>query len=168
MNDNSRPRPLLSPEESATMLARSQQVNPHMFTHFKAMNLHKNETANEHLLAAARSSVHGHSHTYSPSCKHFCSSIHFSQPAPKPAEKPPVIEMTIVQAVQYNEIERVKQLIESGQANVNQPDNEGCYLLHWASINNHVELVRYLIAKGATVNIIGGDLKSSPLHWACM
>jgi palmitoyltransferase len=76
--------------------------------------------------------------------------------------------MTIVQAVQYNEIERVKQLIESGEINVNTPDEEACYLLHWASINNHVEIARYLIAKGAIVDVKGGDLQSTPLHWACM
>jgi palmitoyltransferase len=76
--------------------------------------------------------------------------------------------MTVVQAVQYNEFDRVKELIESGEINVNTPDNEGCYLLHWASINNHVELVRYLIAKGAVVDGKGGNLQSTPLHWACM
>lgn len=75
--------------------------------------------------------------------------------------------MPIVQAVQYNEIERVKELIESGTNHVNEADAENCYLLHWAAINNHADLVRYLIAKGATVDIKGGDLQSTPLHWAC-
>lgn len=39
-------------------------------------------------------------------------------------------------------------------------------LLHWAAINNRIEIVKYLLSKGADVNAIGGDLKSTPLHWA--
>ncbi|CAF2531763.1 unnamed protein product [Rotaria sp. Silwood2] len=171
--NNNQIRPSLSPQDSATMLAQIQQKNPQMYARLQAMRSDLTETAYEQLLAAVAVSAansngqgHGHSHTHSSSCAHSNSQMHFSQPVPDVPPKPNAAEMNIVQAVQYNEIERVKQLIESGQADVNTPDSEACHLLHWASINNHVELVRYLIAKGATVDIIGGDLKSTPLHWA--
>lgn len=66
---------------------------------------------------------------------------------------------------QYGALERVTELVEAG-ADVNQPDAETVTLLHWASINNRKEIVKYLIAKGASVDAIGGELQSTPLHWA--
>jgi hypothetical protein len=167
-------RPSLPTKDSATLISQLQETNPQLLARLQTMRPDLLETANEHLLAtivaAAKSGElgHGHSHNHSSSCGHSHSQAHFSQPVPEPPPKPAAAEMTIVQAVQYNEIERVKELIESGAVNVNAPDQEQCYLLHWASINNHVELVRYLIAKGATVDIKGGNLQSTPLHWACM
>lgn len=71
----------------------------------------------------------------------------------------------IVKATQYGAIDRVTELIEAG-ADVNEPDSETVTLLHWASINNRKEIVKYLIGKGADVNAIGGELASTPLHWA--
>ncbi|CAF1379307.1 unnamed protein product [Rotaria magnacalcarata] len=170
--NNNQIRPQLSPQDAAAMLAQLQQQNPQAYARLQAMRPELMETGNEHLLnnalaASASGHGHGHGHTHSSSCSHSQAQMHFSQPVPEPPPKPDPTQMSIVQAVQYNEIERVKQLIESGQVDVNTPDQEGCYLLHWAAINNHIELIRYLIAKGATVDLIGGDLKSTPLHWAC-
>ncbi|XP_011694791.1 PREDICTED: palmitoyltransferase ZDHHC17 isoform X1 [Wasmannia auropunctata] len=71
----------------------------------------------------------------------------------------------IVRATQYGALERVTQLVEAG-ADVNQPDSETVTLLHWAAINNRKDIVKYLIAKGAVVDAIGGELASTPLHWA--
>ncbi|XP_074594797.1 palmitoyltransferase ZDHHC17-like [Brevipalpus obovatus] len=71
----------------------------------------------------------------------------------------------IVKATQYDAFDRVKQLIEEGY-DVNQRDSENVTLLHWAAINNRLEIVKYFLAKGADPNAIGGDLKSTPLHWA--
>jgi hypothetical protein len=165
-------RPELSTKDAAAMLAQLREKNPQMFARLQAMRPDLMESGNEHLLAtmvaAANSGGHGHSHNHSPSCAHSHGQALFTQPVPEPPPVPAVTDMNIVQAVQYNEIDRVKQLIESGESNVNTPDKEDCYLLHWASINNHVEIARYLIAKGAIVDIKGGDLKSTPLHWACM
>lgn len=71
----------------------------------------------------------------------------------------------IIKATQYGAIDRVTELVEAG-ADVNEPDAETVTLLHWASINNRKEIVKYLIGKGADVNAIGGELASTPLHWA--
>jgi hypothetical protein len=173
--NNNQIRPPVPAKDPAEIRSQLQQMNPQMFARLQAMRPDLLETANEHLLAtfaaantAVKSGGHGHSHNHSSSCGHSQAPAHFFQPVAEPPPKPTVAEMTVVQAVQYNEFDRVKELIESGEINVNTPDNEGCYLLHWASINNHVELVRYLIAKGAVVDGKGGNLQSTPLHWACM
>jgi palmitoyltransferase ZDHHC13/17 len=56
-------------------------------------------------------------------------------------------------------------LIESGY-DVNAADAETVTLLHWAAINNRRELIKYFISIGAVVDAVGGDLQSTPLHWA--
>ncbi|KAJ8405320.1 hypothetical protein AAFF_G00323110 [Aldrovandia affinis] len=71
----------------------------------------------------------------------------------------------IVKATQYGIVERCRELVEAGY-DVRQPDKENVTLLHWAAINNRVELVKYYISKGAIVDQLGGDLNSTPLHWA--
>uniref|UniRef100_A0A4W4HSD2 Palmitoyltransferase n=1 Tax=Electrophorus electricus TaxID=8005 RepID=A0A4W4HSD2_ELEEL len=65
----------------------------------------------------------------------------------------------------FGALERCKELVEAGY-DVRQPDKENVTLLHWAAINNRVDLVKYYIAKGAVVDQLGGDLNSTPLHWA--
>uniref|UniRef100_A0A8C8BHS5 Palmitoyltransferase n=1 Tax=Otus sunia TaxID=257818 RepID=A0A8C8BHS5_9STRI len=81
----------------------------------------------------------------------------------------PVVEdpstCDIVKATQYGIVERCKELVEAGY-DVRQPDKENVTLLHWAAINNRQELVKYYISKGAIVDQLGGDLNSTPLHWA--
>ncbi|NXF75053.1 ZDH13 Palmitoyltransferase, partial [Sclerurus mexicanus] len=85
-------------------------------------------------------------------------------PAPYPiAEDPSTCD--IVKATQYGMLERCRELVEAGY-DVRQPDKENVTLLHWAAINNRQELVKYYISKGAVVDQLGGDLNSTPLHWA--
>lgn len=43
---------------------------------------------------------------------------------------------------------------------------ENVTLLHWAAINNRLEIVNYLVSRGAIVDAIGGELESTPLQWA--
>ncbi|KMQ92184.1 palmitoyltransferase zdhhc17 [Lasius niger] len=90
------------------------------------------------------------------------SSLH-QEPA-KPAAQD-CSSFDIVRATQYGALDRVTELVEAG-ADVNQPDSETVTLLHWAAINNRKDIVKYLIAKGAVVDAIGGELASTPLHWA--
>ncbi|XP_047023548.1 palmitoyltransferase Hip14 isoform X1 [Helicoverpa zea] len=97
-----------------------------------------------------------------------------SQPdgdGPPPREPPPApLErdysgFDIVKATQYGAFARVKELVEAGW-DVNQPDHETVTLLHWAAINNRREIIQYLLSKGAAVDAVGGELQSTPLHWA--
>ncbi|RXM29121.1 Palmitoyltransferase ZDHHC17 [Acipenser ruthenus] len=71
----------------------------------------------------------------------------------------------IVKATQYGIFERCRELVEAGY-DVRQPDKENVTLLHWAAINNRIDLVKYYISKGSIVDQLGGDLNSTPLHWA--
>lgn len=79
--------------------------------------------------------------------------------------RPDLNELDIVRATQYGAFERCKHLIENG-FDVNRRDAENVTLLHWAAINNRRDLVKYYIGKGSLVDAIGGDLQSTPLHWA--
>ncbi|KAF2352935.1 Ankyrin repeat-containing domain [Trinorchestia longiramus] len=71
----------------------------------------------------------------------------------------------IVKATQYGALERCQELVEAGY-DVNRRDGENVTLLHWAAINNRRSIVKYYIRKGAVVDAIGGELLSTPLHWA--
>ncbi|KAH0501404.1 Palmitoyltransferase ZDHHC13 [Microtus ochrogaster] len=94
---------------------------------------------------------------------------HENQELAKAKEILPLIEDSsncdIVKATQYGIFERCKELVEAGY-DVRQPDRENVSLLHWAAINNRLELVKFYISKGAVIDQLGGDLNSTPLHWA--
>lgn len=49
---------------------------------------------------------------------------------------------------------------------VNQRDSENITLLHWGSINCRKDIVSLFIERGAIVDAVGGQLNSTPLHWA--
>ena len=49
----------------------------------------------------------------------------------------------IIRATQYGVYERVMELIEGGY-DVNQMDKENVSLMHWAAINNRIEIVKYV------------------------
>jgi len=72
----------------------------------------------------------------------------------------------IVVHTQYGNLSRCRELVLEYGVDVNRPDTEGCYLLHWAAINNRVDLIEFYLSHGAIVDQIGGDLQASPLHWA--
>lgn len=48
----------------------------------------------------------------------------------------------------------------------NLSDKDGCTLLHWAAINNRLQIVKYLISRRADVNAVGGINGEIPLQWA--
>lgn len=103
-----------------------------------------------------------HSHSHSKD-EEESASPPLSPAAPK---VPAVKDMNITVATQYGRIDRVAELIAAGGVDINQPDAEGCYLMHWAAINNRVDLIKFFLSHGADPDQIGGDLLASPLHWA--
>ncbi|KAM4667445.1 palmitoyltransferase ZDHHC13 [Amazona ochrocephala] len=111
----------------------------------------------------------GHCHGPHRPHMHNCLSAHGDKDLPVLPGLYPIVEdpstCDIVKATQYGMIERCKELVEEGY-DVRQPDKENVTLLHWAAINNRQELVKYYISKGAVVDQLGGDLNSTPLHWA--
>lgn len=74
-------------------------------------------------------------------------------------------QFDIVKATQYGAFDRCFELVEGGY-DVNLRDSENVTLLHWAAINNRKEIVNYYITKNAIIDSIGGELMSTPLHWA--
>jgi palmitoyltransferase len=72
----------------------------------------------------------------------------------------------IVKAVQYGKSEIVEKALLEKNISPDACDESGCSLLHWAAINNRSTIVKFLISKGANVNIVGGTLKEIPLQWA--
>lgn len=75
-------------------------------------------------------------------------------------------EINIFTASQRGDLALVKQLVESGQATVNDRDPQNISPLHWASINAHLALCRWLLEQGAEVDVIGGELMATPLQWS--
>jgi palmitoyltransferase len=71
-----------------------------------------------------------------------------------------------VKATQYGVLERLKELVDSGQCDPNKSDSENVYLLHWAAINNRLDIAQYLLSVGSYVDPVGGELESTPLNWA--
>lgn len=45
-------------------------------------------------------------------------------------------------------------------------DGDHCSLLHWAAINNRIQIVQFLITKHANINVVGGNNKEIPIQWA--
>lgn len=72
----------------------------------------------------------------------------------------------LIRATQFGRYDECKQYLEANLFDVNQRDSENVTLLHWAAINNQSDIVDYFLSKGADINAIGGDLKSTPLQWA--
>lgn len=74
--------------------------------------------------------------------------------------------LNAVKATQYGVLDRVKELIESRQVDPNVPDSENVYLLHWAAINNRLDIAKYLLDLGVHIDSVGGELETTPLNWS--
>ncbi|VDM74776.1 unnamed protein product [Strongylus vulgaris] len=70
-----------------------------------------------------------------------------------------------VEACQRGSMEALEAALLEGVP-PNATDADGCSLLHWAAINNRLEIISRLLDLGADPNVVGGLLVSSPLHWA--
>ncbi|CAK9436227.1 uncharacterized protein LODBEIA_P07850 [Lodderomyces beijingensis] len=71
-------------------------------------------------------------------------------------------------ACREGDLEKVKELLSSGAVDVNDTLQDGNTGLHWACLNNRLQLVKYLIEeKNADPNRKGGEIHATPLHWAC-
>ncbi|XP_072278406.1 palmitoyltransferase ZDHHC13 isoform X2 [Pyxicephalus adspersus] len=110
--------------------------------------------------------AHGHSHQHG---HHFQGGHHCAPREDQEAPQNEILEdysnWDIVRATQHGLLDRCRELVEAGY-DVRQPDSENVTLLHWAAINNRLEVIRYFISKGAVVDQLGGTLNSTPLHWA--
>ncbi|CCF59466.1 hypothetical protein KAFR_0H00570 [Kazachstania africana CBS 2517] len=71
-------------------------------------------------------------------------------------------------ACQAGNIKTVKEMIDSQVIDVANDFNADDRItgLHWASINNRLNVVKYLLSKGADANFKSNNLSATPLHWA--
>lgn len=60
---------------------------------------------------------------------------------------------TVKRACQDGNLDRIKFLIETNQVDPNKPDEQNVYMLHWAAINNKLEIVKYLLEKGGSFSL---------------
>lgn len=72
----------------------------------------------------------------------------------------------LVRAAQYGELVPIEASLLKDPQWARHTDQDGISLLHWGAINNRREIVSLLLEHGAPVNAIGGELRSTPLHWA--
>lgn len=77
---------------------------------------------------------------------------------------PPPSEL--VKACQTGDLNRIKELFDNGEASAGDIEPDGTSALHWAAINNRLNICLFLLENGAQVDSRGGDLAATPLHWA--
>lgn len=73
----------------------------------------------------------------------------------------------LVRACQLGDFRHVNKLITSGKASAMETSSDGVTPLHWAAINNRLNICKYLLDQGAAIDVKGGSIQGTPLHWAC-
>ena len=69
-------------------------------------------------------------------------------------------------AVEYNDIERVNELLKQDSSHINDLNEEGLSLLHIAVIKANTKMINLLLSYGANSNILSDKKKQTPLHLA--
>ena len=74
-------------------------------------------------------------------------------------------------ATKRGDFEKVKQIFEKGEGNVNVQDKEGNSALHWGALHkdsrSHMEILKFLLNRDdVEVNIENNEEKQIPLEWA--
>ncbi|OUM51908.1 hypothetical protein BVG19_g1047 [[Candida] boidinii] len=72
-----------------------------------------------------------------------------------------------MEAAQRGDLQTLQKFINDKIVGVNEHLEDKVTALHWASINNRLSVVKYLVSEGAIVDFQGGDLDATPLQWAC-
>ncbi|KAH3744897.1 palmitoyltransferase AKR1 [Pelomyxa schiedti] len=70
-------------------------------------------------------------------------------------------------AAKFGLLPKVLQFFEEDPRSVNMKDaTDATTPLHWASYNAHLEVVKFLVSKGADLEAVTNGDKRTPLHWA--
>ncbi|KTW25902.1 hypothetical protein T552_03176 [Pneumocystis carinii B80] len=69
-------------------------------------------------------------------------------------------------ASRRGDLNLIEYMCGSGEIMANISDDQGVTALHWASINDQLNVGRYLLLNGVDVNVQGGELCATPVHWA--
>ena len=76
------------------------------------------------------------------------------------------VENQLIFNVQHGRLDAVEIAMDD-RISSNLIDADGCSLLHWAAINNRVQIAQLLLDRGALVNAVGGIMQEMPLQWCC-
>jgi palmitoyltransferase ZDHHC13/17 len=77
-----------------------------------------------------------------------------------------VVEANIFEAAQRGSFHSIKYLLDNGKAYPNDLDPQGIPALHYAALSNQDVIIKYLIDRGAKIDVMAGDLNATALHWA--
>ena len=69
-------------------------------------------------------------------------------------------------AVEYNDLEKVSELLSQDNSKINELNDEGLSLLHIAVIKANIKMINILLKYGADSNILTDKKKQTPLHLA--
>ena len=69
-------------------------------------------------------------------------------------------------AVEYNDLEKVQELLKQDKSKINDLNEEGLSLLHIAVIKANIKMINLLLKFGADSNILSDKKKQTPLHLA--
>ena len=69
-------------------------------------------------------------------------------------------------AVEYNDIQRVSELLKQDNSKINELNEEGLSLLHIAVIKANLKMINLLLSYGADPNILSNKKNQTPLHIA--
>ncbi len=71
----------------------------------------------------------------------------------------------LVKAAKNGDFQNVKDLLGNDPSKIDAKDEEGYTALHWACMRAHWDIAKYLIEKGADLNVVGGD-GGTQINWA--
>jgi ankyrin repeat protein len=72
---------------------------------------------------------------------------------------------SIVEAAKKGDLQTVETILEKDPSQLDVTDQDVYTALHWASMRAHWDVVKYLIERGADLNVVGGD-GGTPINWA--
>ena len=72
----------------------------------------------------------------------------------------------LINAIENNDIKKVKELLNKEVSNINLLNKNGITPLHIAVINGNLEIINFMLEKGANPNIKSFNKKQTPLHYA--
>ena len=80
--------------------------------------------------------------------------------------KKPSKYISLIKAIENNDIRKVKDLLNQDISNINLLNKNGISPLHIAVINGNLDIINYILDKGANPNISSLHKKQTPLHYA--
>ena len=69
-------------------------------------------------------------------------------------------------AIEYNDLEKVEQILKNDSSQINELNEEGISPLHISVIKSNLKMIDLLLRYGADSNIISQKEKQTPLHFA--